>query len=97
MEDGKDPKDSCEGHGTEDEDLYLVLCVEVLDVFEEFGKHGEPYELAFGNEVGLDYGGEGEGIDDDTRAFGEDDADPAWRSISTLSHASWGERIHTNL
>lgn len=84
MKDSKNPEHGSEGHGAEDGDLDLVLYVEVLDVFDEFGEHGEPYELTFGDEVSPNYGGEGEGVDNDARAFCEDGVDPAWEGQSAF-------------
>lgn len=86
MEHCEDPKDRGECHGAEDDNLDLVLCVEVLDIFDNFGELREPHELAFGDEVSPDHGGEGEGVNDDSRAFGEDDADPAWEGQSAFCH-----------
>lgn len=77
MEHGKDPEDGGEGHRAEDDDLDLVLGVEVLDVFKEFGEQGECFNLTFGYKVGPDHGGKSEGINDDTRTFREDNTDPA--------------------
>lgn len=86
MEHCENPKDGGECHRAKDDDLHLVLHVEVLDVFDEFGEHREPHKLAFRDEVGPEYGGEGEGVNDDSRAFSEDDADPAWEGQSAFCH-----------